>query len=185
MAKMTKEKLIEMKRNYIETLRLLNNQNIAAAVDYFEKIGVSMLLIDQKAADKCFEIVDRTSNFISRIENRIPSTYEAFNKEVDKYYYFQVLSIYLKENDKDFQEIILYSSQVINACKKYDYNAFEIAYKLDVTLRNVDYTIGRDYFSKINSLSRTISGLEQLILNTQEYCGKAFKKMYNALDNSI
>ena len=185
MGKMDRVQLKEMKRNYLETIRLLDNQNIAAAIDYFEKIGITMLSIDQKAADKCFEIYDRTSNFIARIENRVPSTYLSFRKEAENYYLYQVLAIYLKENDRNFQEIISYSSQVINACKKNDYNAFEIAYKLDVTLRNVDYTIGRNYFSKLNSLSKSTSGLNDLILTTQEHCGSAFKKMFEQLDKSI
>ena len=185
MDKITMSDLVSIKANINKMNELLRNQNIAAAIDYLEKVGVTMLNIDQKAADKCFAIVDKYSDYIAKIENRVPKTYESFRVEANNYYLLQPISIYLKEYNKSFQEIIYYSANVINKANVYDKDAFEVAYKLTVTLQNVDYRSGTEYFRFLNSLSRTSNSYSELIKMTQEKCGCAFKKLIDDLDKSI
>ena len=185
MGKITMSDLVSIKANINKMNELLRNQNIAAAIDYLEKVGVIMLNIDQKAADKCFAVVDKYSNYIAKIENRVPSTYEAFRIEANNYYYLQPISLYLKEYNRSFQELIYYSSDIISKANAYNKDAFEVAYKLTVTLQNVNYREGSEYFRFLNSLPRTTSGYAELIKKTQEKCGSAFKKLIDDLDKSI
>lgn len=185
MANMTMNDLYSIKMNYAKTIELLNKGNIAASIDYFEKMGYTMLNFDQKTADKCFQIFDRYSDIIGKIENRIPSTYEAFKKEVVNYYLYGCIAVYLKQNSREFNDIISYSTDIISKAKNYNSAAFDSSSRLIVTLKNIDSNIGYEYSYGVNSLSRSSDGYNKLITLTQEKCGAAFKKLLLEVDGKI
>ena len=185
MANMTLNDLYSIKVNYAKTIELLNKGNIAAAIDYFEKMGYTMLNFDQKTADKCFQIFDKYSDIIGKIENRIPSTYEAFKKEVVNYYLYGPISVYLKQNSRQCNDIISYSNDIIIKAKNHNSAAFDNISSLSNVLKTVDYTIGYEYSCGVKAISISYDGYNKLINLTQEKCGAAFKKLILEVDNKI